>query len=198
MKKIFTTAALCMGVAALAQTYPKYNNPGGGSTTPQTPKTEAPAPKPQEPKVQLAAPEPAIVKKQSTEKMEFVAIEANKTGNFQELMEKAVVQSKEGRFKKAIDFYTQALNISTPEQAWRALVSRATTYVLMKQPEKAMKDYTTVIESQNIPVNKLAYIYSCRARLAQDNNDMAMACADMQKAKDLGLSDKLTSGVACN
>ena len=180
MKHLLSFAILFAGISAGAQTYPKYNNQTG--TTKNTSKTET-------------------AKKPDVEKAEEVqpVVATKRTGDFQEIMERAVIQSKAHNYVAAISLYTQALNVANEEQAWRALVSRATTYQTMDKPDldKAIRDLTTIIDAQNAPQKKLAYIYSCRARLAQDKNDMAMACADVKKAREMGLPEDFLFGFDC-
>jgi tetratricopeptide (TPR) repeat protein len=119
-------------------------------------------------------------------------------GDFQKLMEKALVQLQEKKYQKAVDFYTEALGVSTEENVWRALVSRATTYLMMNNFEKAIADYTTMINDNHLPdQKKLAYTYMSRARAAFEMKNMELACNDLKKAKELGLPEILATGVDC-
>jgi len=123
------------------------------------------------------------------------------SGDFQQLMERAVIQNKEHNFAAAISLYTQALNVANEDQAWRALVSRATTYTVMDKPnpDKAIADLTNIIDTRKTPQKQLAYIYTSRARLLYDKGDIEAACADVQKARELELPEALIVGVeACN
>lgn len=178
MKHLLLFAILFAGVTTTAQTYPKYNNQTGNKTPLKSETAK---------------------KEEAVKVVEDVTVKGNSKpeGDFQELMEKAVVQSKARRYEAAVSIYSKALEVSNEEQAWRALVSRATNYQMMGQSDKAMADYTTIIDAQNAPEKNLAYIYSCRARLAQDKNDMAMACADVKKARELGLPEGAMQGINC-
>ncbi|AWH85836.1 hypothetical protein HYN59_12295 [Flavobacterium album] len=179
MKHLLFFAILFTGIAASAQTYPKYSNQAGNSK---------------------AASKPESAKKETAVKVvEEAAAKGNRKpeGDFQELMEKAVVQSKARRYEAAVMIYSKALEVSNEEQAWRALISRATNYQMIGQFDKAMADYTTIINAQNAPQKNLAYIYSCRARLAQEKNDMELACADVKKARELGLPEMAMQGINC-
>jgi tetratricopeptide (TPR) repeat protein len=178
MRHLLSFTILFACISAGAQTYPKYNNQTG--TSKNTSKTET-------------AKKPDVEKPVEAARV----VTTKKTGDFQEIMERAVIQSKAYNYKEAVALYTEAFEVSNEEQAWRALTSRATTYVMMKKTDKAIEDYTTIINTGNAPQKKLAYIYSCRARLAQDKNDMAMACADVKKAREMGLPENFLFGFDC-
>ena len=188
MKRLLLLAAFMLSLAATAQTYPKYTNETGSSKPASKP---AKAPKP--------VKEPKEVKKKQADRMEMIMVEPadNNSGDFQQLMERAVIQNKEHNFAAAISLYTQALNVANEEQAWRALVSRATTYTVMDKPnpDKAIADLTNIIDTRKTPQKQLAYIYTSRARLLYDKGDTEAACADVQKARELGLPEALIVGV---
>ncbi|MGQ2984652.1 hypothetical protein, partial [Flavobacterium sp.] len=115
MKRLLLSAALFVSITAFAQTYPKYTNEAG------TPKS-------------TSKPPAARLKSDGTEMRSETVMPSRITGDFQEIMERAVIQNKEHNYAAAISLYTQALNVANEEQAWRALVSRATTYQTMDKP----------------------------------------------------------------
>ncbi len=176
MKHLLLSAILFLSVTAFAQTYPKYTNEAGSKKT-----TSKPA---------------AKLKSDGTEMKSETVKPSRTTGDFQELMNRAVEQSKEHNYAAAISLYTQALNVATEEQAWRALISRATTYIFMDKPnpDKALNDFNTIINTQKTPQKQLSYIYTHRARLLADKGDIEAACADIQKARELGLPENLIVG----
>lgn len=191
MKCLLLLAAFMLSLAASAQTYPKYSEQTGSGKTASKP---AKAPKPEE--------KPKEVKKKQAGRIEMVMVEHadENSGDFQKLMERAVVQSKEKNFNAAISLYTQALNIANEDEAWRALVSRSTTYIVMDNPnpDKAIRDLTDIIDTRKTPQKQLAYIYTSRARLLYDKGQIEAACADIQKARELELPEALIVGVeAC-
>jgi len=191
MKRLLLIAAFSLSLAATAQTYPKYSEQtGSGKTTSKPAKAVQPLKEHKE------------VKKEQADRMEMIMVEpVNKnSGDFQQLMERAVIQNKEHNFAAAISLYTQALNVANEDQAWRALVSRATTYTVMDKPnpDKAIADLTNIIDTRKTPQKQLAYIYTSRARLLYDKGDIEAACADVQKARELELPEALIVGVeAC-
>ncbi|WP_294818678.1 hypothetical protein [uncultured Flavobacterium sp.] len=191
MKCLLLLATFTLSFVASAQTYPKYENEAGsGKSTIKPNKALTPAEKPKE------------IKKKQAGRIEMVMVEhaTENSGDFQQLMERAVLQSKDKNFNAAISLYTQALNVATEEQAWRALVSRATTYTVMDKPnpDKAIADLTNIIDTRKTPQKQLAYIYTSRARLLYDKGEIEVACADVQKARELGLPENLIVGVeAC-
>ncbi|MCW4468778.1 hypothetical protein OGH69_07385 [Flavobacterium sp. MFBS3-15] len=188
MKRLLLLAAFMLSLAATAQTYPKYTNETGSSKPASKP---AKASKPEE--------KPKDVKKKQAGRIEMVMVDAvdENSGDFQKLMNRAVEQSKVKNFNAAISLYTQALSVANEEQAWRALVSRATTYTVMDKPnpDKAIADLTNIIDTRKTPQKQLAYIYTSRARLLYDKGDTEAACADVQKARELGLPEALIVGV---
>lgn len=178
MKRILLLSILFTCISAFAQTYPKYTVQKNDTLVK---KTEA------APAVSKPLPEP--------EKTHAKAKIKKRTGDFQALMEKGAIESKSEKYDRAAEFYTQAYEVSSDETEWRALVSRATTYVMMKKWDKAIADYTTMIQNDNLPdQKKLAYTYLSRARAAQEMKNMELACNDVNKARELGLPEMFIKG----
>jgi|GEM_PF-2130674 len=199
MKRLLTISAIMLGTAAFAQTYPKYTNEAGGNTNTVKPAKKPKTEEVQAPKTDVPPGSYREIKIGNSSKSKFVAEEPSNrtTGDFQEIMERAVVQSKMKNYNAAISLYTQALNVANEEQAWRALVSRATTYEIMDKPDlnKAIKDLTDIIDTRKTPQKQLAYIYTCRGRMLQEKGDIAGGCADAKKARELGLPEALMAGL---
>lgn len=180
MKLLLLMTGLFLGIAVQAQTYAPYTGNKANETVVSKPDS-----------LKSKKSKPVVAEKASLKESK------KPKGDFQDLMNKAVEQSKEKEYKKALGFYTQALEVSTDETAWRALVSRATVYSMMKEDKKAIADLTTIIDSGNAPQKQLGTVYMSRARMHAANNNMDLACRDVAKAKELGLPDALTSGVEC-
>lgn len=180
MKLLLSISVLFLSIILQAQTYAPYTGNKANETKVSKPVKTDPA---------AAKSEFAdTASKKETQKP---------TGNFQDLMNKAVEQFNQKDYRKAESFYTQALDVSTEETAWRALLSRATLYGIMKDDKKAVADLTTAIDSGNTPEKQLAMMYMQRARIEAKNKNMDYACNDVAKAKALGLPDVLTQGVEC-
>lgn len=178
MKRLLLLSMLFTGIGVFAQTYPKYKVQKKDTLVKKT--EAAPAVSKQLPEPEQA-PAKAKIKK--------------RTGDFQALMEKGAIESKSEKYDKAADLYTQAFEVSTDETEWRALVSRATAYVMMQKWDKAIADYTTMIQNDNLPdQKKLAYTYFSRARAAQEMKNMELACNDVNKARELGLPEMFITG----
>jgi tetratricopeptide (TPR) repeat protein len=173
---------LCIALisfAAGAQTYPKYTTQKKDTLIRKAETVATPIPEKSSDKDKVK-PEPGA------------------TGNFQELMNKGGVQSVNQNHEQAINFFTQALAVSTQDTAWRALVSRATSYLMLKRFDKAVADYTTMINNNNFPdQKKLATTYMSRARAAAELKNMELACSDVQKARELGLPEVLITDFDC-
>lgn len=179
MKRLLFLSLLFTGVGSFAQTYPKYSVQKKDTLIKRNEAVPA-----------VAKPLPEPEQAQAKTKIK------KRTGDFQALMEKGGVESVGKRYERAVEFYTQAYEVSTDETEWRALVSRATSYVMMQKWDKAIEDYTTMIENDNLPNEKrLAYTYMSRARAAQEMKNMEMACKDINKARELGLPEMLISGL---
>jgi len=103
-------------------------------------------------------------------------------------------------YKRAAGMFTLALAASEPETAWRALLSRATSYDMLKMPKEALRDLTTIINDYGTttPRKKLAYIYLMRSQLLAEKGDMELACTDVQKGRELGLPEIETSRLDCD
>lgn len=180
MKLLLSISFLFLSVAIQAQTYAPYTGNKANDT-----KVSKPV------KNKDENSKPVIAEKIQKEEL------TKPTGDFQDLMNKAVEKLNQKDYRKAESFYTQALDISTEETAWRALRSRATLYGIMKDDKKAIADLTTAIDSGNTPEKQLAMMYMERARIEANNKNLDMACNDVAKAKALGLPDILTQGVEC-
>lgn len=180
MKLLLLISAIVLGTAAQAQTYAPYTGNKANETAVSKPGSE----KNKKSKVTVA------------EKTSLKEDEKPK-GDFQDLMNKAVEQLHQKDYQKAEGFYTQALEVSTPETAWRALMSRATLYAIMEDDKKAIADLTSAIESGDTPQKQLAIIYISRARLLANNKNMDLACKDVAKAKALGLPQGFTIDIKC-
>lgn len=177
MRLVVLILLVFAGISANAQTYPKYTGQKANET---------------------AVSKPTPTNSATVESKKEKAVKKVKPkGDFQELMERAVVQSQDGKYKKALDLYTQALNVSNEEQAWRALVSRATTYTMMGRKDMAYKDLTQIIEKESIPDKQLANIYLSRARLLMEKGDKEAACSDVNKAREIGIPKVLEAGLEC-
>jgi len=180
MKLLLLITAIVFGTTVQAQTYAPYSGNKANGTAVSKPVSE----KNKESKVIVA------------EKTSLKNDEKPK-GDFQDLMNKAVEQLHQKEYQKAESFYTQALEVSTEKTAWRALMSRATLYAIIKDDEKAIADLTTAIESGDTPQKQLAIIYVSRARLLANNKKNDLACQDVAKAKALGLPEGFTVDVKC-
>lgn len=179
MKQLLFSIAF-ISFAAGAQTYPKYT----------TQKKDTLIRKAET--VAMPLPEKSIAKAKTK------SLPNKLTGNFQELMNKGGEQSVNQNYEKAIGFFTQALAVSTEDTAWRALVSRATSYLMLKKFDKAIADYTTMIDNNNfLDQKKLASVYMSRARAAAELKNMELACSDAQKARELGLPEMLITRFDC-
>lgn len=180
MKLLLLIYAIVLGTAAQAQTYAPYSgNKANGTAVSKSAS------------VKNKESKPAVVQKAVLKE------EENSNGDFQDLMNKAVEQLHQKEYQKAEDFYTQALGVSTKKTAWRALLSRATLYSIMKDDEKATADLTSAIESGDTPQKQLAIIYITRARILANNKNMDLACKDVAKAKALGLPQGFTIDIKC-
>lgn len=82
-----------------------------------------------------------------------------------------------GSFKKAVKFYTKAINIKPRDPSW-ALTRRAMTYQEMKNYEAAIADFTKLIEFNKKPASAYAY----RAKAKADGNDLKGAIEDINQA----------------
>lgn len=180
MKLLLLITAIGLGTAVQAQTYAPYSGNKANGTVVSKPGSE----KDKKSKVTVA------------EKTSLKDDEKPK-GNFQDFMNKAVEQLHQKDYQKAQGFYTQALEVSTKETAWRALLSRATLYAIMEDDEKAIADLTSAIESGDTPQKQLAIIYVSRARILANNKNMDLACKDVAKAKALGLPQGFTVNIKC-
>ena len=180
MKLLLLMTAMLLGSALQAQTYAPYSGNKANSTT--SSKSASANGKESKP---AAAPK-TVLKEEEKPK-----------GDFQDLMNKAVEQLHQKDYLKAEDYYTQALAVSTEKNAWRALMSRATLYAIIKEDKKALADLTTAIDSGDTPQKQLAVIYVSRARLLANNKKNDLACKDVAKAKALGLPEGFTVDVKC-
>lgn len=181
MKFLLFTGLFFLGIMGHAQTYAPYTGNKANET-----KVSKPA------KTKTEDIKPVPVEKSQKE-------EDKKTADdFQNMMNKAVEQLHQKDYQLAEGFYTRALNVSTEKTAWRALLSRATLYAIMKDDQKAIADLTKAIENKGTPQKQLAVIYMTRARLLANNNKMDLACKDVAKAKALGLTESLIADVDCS
>lgn len=171
--------SLFLGVAMQAQTYAPYT----GNKASQTAVSKPAAAK--------NKTKPVVAEKAPAKE------EEKPLADFQDLMNKAVEQLHQKEYQKAESFYTEALGVSTEKTAWRALLSRATLYAIMMDDEKAVADLTKAIETKGTPQKQLAIIYVTRARLEANHKKMDLACADVAKAKALGLPAGFTIDVEC-
>ena len=180
--KLLLLPILLLSLSVTAQTYPKYT---GNKTVKDTsaPKPKAAA----KTKATTEAEKPLVINMPKESKIT--------SGNFQDFMNRGVEQFKSGKYIEAVKLYTKALSVATEEQAWRALISRASVYSQMKKYDLSLKDCTTIIDNNNIPEKQLATTYMARARYAQELKDMELACSDVAKAKEMGLTPSLTQGI---
>ena len=180
MKFLLFTGLFFLGIMGHAQTYAPYTgNKANEAKTAKPAKANAENAKP-------AVTETAPVKEEKIS-----------PDDFQDMMNKAVEQLHQKDYQMAESFYTRALNVSTEKTAWRALLSRATLYAIMKDDQKAMADLTKAIEIKGTPQQQLAILYMTRARLLANNNKKDLACKDVAKAKALGLKDSLIADIEC-
>lgn len=119
MRLLLLITGLFLGMTAQAQTYAPYT----GNKANETVVSKSDSIRNKKPKPVVAEKAPRKEKKKPK-------------GDFQDLMNKAVEQSKEKEYTKALGFYTQALDVSTEETAWRALISRASVYIMMNDDKK--------------------------------------------------------------
>ena len=180
MKLLLLITAIVLGTAVQAQTYAPYSGNKANGTA-----------------VSKPGPEKNKESKTVVAKKASVKESKNPKGDFQDLMNKAVEQLHQKDYQKAQGFYTQALEVSTKKNAWRALLSRATLYAIMKDDEKAIADFTTAIESGDTPQKQLAIIYVSRARILANNKKIDLACKDVAKAKAIGLPEGFVVGIKC-
>lgn len=182
MKLLLFITAFLFVITAEAQTYAPYTgNKANGKT--------------------VSKPDPAQAEKMKPAVAEKAPVKEDikPTGDdFQDMMNKAVEQLHQKDYQLAESFYTRALNVSTEKTAWRALLSRATLYAIMKDDKRAITDLTKAIETKGTPQKQLAVIYMTRARILANNNKMDLACEDVAKAKALGLSESLIADIDCN
>lgn len=180
MRLLLLMTSLFLGIGVQAQTYAPYSGNKANGTVVSKPGFE----KNKETKVINA------------EKTSLIDDEKPK-GDFQDFMNKAVEQLHQKEYQKAEGFYTQALEVSTKKNAWRAFLSRATLYAIMKDDEKAIADLTSAIENGDAPQKQLAIIYISRARILANNKNLDLACKDVTKAKALGLPEGFTVDIKC-
>ncbi|MHA3788806.1 tetratricopeptide repeat protein [Flavobacterium hauense] len=173
--------AFLFSITGHAQTYAPYTGNKANATTVSKP----------------AAAKSTKPKPLTAEKAPVKETEKSKEDDFQTLMNKAVEQLHQKDYQMAESFYTQALGVSTKKTAWRALLSRATLYSIIKDDDKALADLTKAIETKGTPEKQLAIIYVSRARLHANHKNMDLACADVAKAKAIGLPDALTVDFEC-
>lgn len=181
MRLLLLSSILFLSFSANAQTYAKYSGNAANKTSRDTVR-DKPVAVPQKPVAEIT---PAKAPEQPR-------------GNFQDLMNKSLEQTKVRNFNGAVDLYTQALDVSTPEEAWRALTSRATVYVQMNKKDMAIADYTKIIETNIIPEKKLAYTYLLRARMEAETNKTDLACSDLKIAKEMGVPAVLLFDLKCD
>lgn len=180
MKLLLFITVFLFAATAQAQTYAPYTGNKANET-----KVSKPA------KAKTEDVKPVSVEKSDKE-------EDKKTADdFQDMMNKAVEQLHQKDYQMAESFYTRALGVSTEKTAWRALLSRATLYAIMKDDQKAIADLTKAIETKGTPQKQLAIIYMTRARLLANNNKMDLACKDVAKARALGLTESLIADIEC-
>lgn len=82
-----------------------------------------------------------------------------------------------GSYKKAIKFYTKAINTKPRDPSW-ALTRRAMTYQEMKNYDAAVADFTKLIEYNKKP----ASAYSYRAKAKAEGNNLKGAIEDINQA----------------
>lgn len=180
MKLLLLTIVLFLVTAAQAQTYAPYTGNKANSTTVSKQKL-----------TKNQKSKPVVSEKASLKE------ESELKGDFEDFMNKAVEQLHQKDYLKAEGFYTQALEVSTEKNAWRAWLSRATLYAIMKEDSKAIKDLSLAIENKATPKTQLAIMYATRARIQAANKKMNLACADVAKAKALGISERLIADIDC-
>jgi tetratricopeptide (TPR) repeat protein len=180
MKLLLVMTGLFLGIAVQAQTYAPYSGNKANGTAVSKPDS-----------LKSKKSKPVVAEKATMKESKMPK------GDFQDLMNKAVEQLHQKDYQRSEDFYTQALEVSTKQNAWRALMSRATLYAIMKDDQKAIADFTTAIESGDTPQKQLAIIYVSRARLLANNKKNDLACQDIAKAKALGLPEGFTVDVKC-
>lgn len=181
MRLLLLSSILFLSFSAKAQTYAKYTGNAANKTSRDTVRAKP-----------VAAPEKPVAE------ITPVKTTEKPRGNFQDLMNKAVEQFKGKNYNGAVSLYTQALDVSMPEEAWRALTSRATLYAQMNRKDKAIEDYTKIIETNIIPEKKLAYTYLLRARMEAETNKTDLACNDLKIAKEMGVPEMLLFELKCD
>lgn len=176
MKRRILLLLLLLSAGAYSQEYAKYRNSKSDIQAAKSPKNSN------------------NIKKESVKEAQTVEavaepVPSKRKGDFQATMDRALVQSKAGNYKRAAEIYTEAQGIGTEDQIWRAVVSRASTYSRMEEYAKAYADYTWMIEDKLTPKKKKAYAYYMRAVVAsktKTTDDDAQACDDLKKAKETG------------
>ena len=182
MKHLLLASVLLLGLSAQAQTYPKYTGQKANETKVSKPRIADSKPE---------STDAATVSQKLAEKPK---------ADFQDLMNRGGVFTVDKDYKRAVGMFTLALAASEPDTAWRALLSRATSYDMLKMPKEALTDLTTIINdyAATTPEKKLAYIYLMRSRILAEKGDMDLACNDVQKGKELGLPENETSRLDCD
>ncbi|PZR19166.1 MAG: hypothetical protein DI539_14910 [Flavobacterium psychrophilum] len=208
---IFTGLLLCMTMQG--QTYAPYSVGKSKTTKTVVSKPDSTANKDTKPVVVEKAPEKknaqpktAVSKPDATKTESSKLVVAEKTPekenakpkeSSRDFMTMAIEQLHQKNYQKAIDFYTLALEVSTPEYAHIVLKSRAILYAIMKEDEKAVADLTSAIQYKGTPETQLAILYVMRAKMYANNKNMDLACKDVTKAKSLGALQEQIRDIDC-
>lgn len=96
---------------------------------------------------------------------------------YTKFVKKGEAFKQKGQLKKAIKFYTKAINTKAKDVSW-AYTRRAMTYQEMKNYEGAIADYTKLIEIGKKPSN----FYYHRAKVKAEAGDLKGAIDDINQA----------------
>lgn len=206
---LFTGLLLCMTIQG--QTYAPYSGNKANETkvskpVKNKPENTKPVVAEKTPKKENTNTKTAVSKTDTSKNENSKPVVAEKTPEKEDakpketsrdFMTMAIEQLHQKNYQKAIDFYTMALEVSTPEYAHIVLKSRAILYSIMKEDEKAVADLTTAIQYKGTPETQLAILYVMRAKMYANNKNMDLACKDVIKAKTLGASYEMIRDIDC-
>lgn len=101
---------------------------------------------------------------------------------------------EDARYEQAIEYFTQALDVSTQSSQYVMLVSRADlfnrrgqTYLQINQPAKALADHDAAIKAE--PDLARSYNYRALVKMSQQNVDGALSDLNLALSKDSRYAD---------
>lgn len=112
---------------------------------------------------------------------------------FDELKQKGNQEFKAGKYKQAIDTYTECLQLDPEYRAYNAIIycNRGAAYIKLKKTAEALADFNKAIEFNH----KYAKAYFRRAEIKMEQEEYEDALRDFQQVKQLehdypGLKEK--------